>query len=119
VQVATVGGTSGKFSQDQYTYVTPQSPPVPTTASGSISVLPPPSPPVEKCVVPKLKGLSLARAKSALADARCKAGKVTKPRGRKGPFAVKSSKPGEGASLPAGSEVELRLGSKPNKRGRK
>ena len=68
------------------------------------------------CVVPKVKGLSLSKAKSALTKAHCKAGKVTKPKKAKGALVVKSSKPGAGASLPVNSKVNLKLGPKPKKK---
>jgi hypothetical protein len=68
------------------------------------------------CVVPKVAGKKLAKAKSALKAAGCALGKVTKPRPRKGKklgrLVVKSSKPGPGASLLLGTPVDLRLGPK-------
>jgi hypothetical protein len=70
------------------------------------------------CVVPKLAGKSLMRAKSALAAANCKLGEVHKPKRPKGKgrpaLVVKSSNPRPGAS-PADGKVDLRLGSKPRK----
>jgi PASTA domain len=81
-------------------------------------VSPPPPPPVQ-CIVPKLAGKTLARAKSALRAANCAVGKVTKPKARKGkkpgPLVVKSSKPSAGTTLEAGSKVNLRLGPRPRK----
>ena len=75
------------------------------------------SPPV--CIVPKLAGKTLARAKPALKAANCGVGKVTKPKARKGrklgPLVVKSSKPSAGKIVEAGSKVNLRLGPKPRK----
>jgi hypothetical protein len=74
---------------------------------------PPPPPPV--CVVPKLAGKTLARAKAALATAGCKLGTVHKPRRRKGQkrrvLVVKSSNPAADAT-PADGQVNLRLGLK-------
>lgn len=71
------------------------------------------------CVVPKLAGKTLARAKAALRKANCGVGKVRKPKhgkGKKlGPLVVKSSKPSAGRTLPAGTPVNLRLGPKPRK----
>jgi hypothetical protein len=79
---------------------------------------PPPPPPPPACVVPKLAGKTLARAKEALRAASCKVGTVRRPRPRKGkplpPLVVKSSTPAAGAS-PADGEVDLRLGPKPKK----
>jgi IPT/TIG domain/Divergent InlB B-repeat domain/PASTA domain len=81
----------------------------------------PPPPPLaeEKCVVPKLKGMTLGKAKSALTRAHCKAGKVSKPKKSKGALVVKSSKPTVGTVLPAGSKVNLKLAPKPQKKGKK
>jgi hypothetical protein len=74
-------------------------------------------PPV--CIVPKLAGKTLARAKSALKAANCAVGKVTKPKARKGKklgqLVVKSSKPSAGKTLEVGSKVNLKLGPKPRK----
>ncbi|HSS03908.1 MAG TPA: S8 family serine peptidase, partial [Solirubrobacterales bacterium] len=70
------------------------------------------------CVVPKLAGKTLARAKAALTTAACKLGTVRKPRPRKGkpprPLVVKSSTPVAGAR-PADGKVNLTLGPKPRK----
>jgi hypothetical protein len=78
-----------------------------------------PSPPPATCSVPKLKGFSLGKAKSALKKANCKTGKVTQPRRKKrekrGPLVVKSSNPATGTVLPAGSEVDLGLRHKRKK----
>jgi hypothetical protein len=74
---------------------------------------PPPS-----CVVPKLAGKTLARAKAALTAANCKLGTVQKhkpPKGKKRRgFVVKSSNPPAGAR-PASGKVNLTLGPKPRK----
>jgi hypothetical protein len=80
---------------------------------------PPPPPPPAQCVVPKLKGKSLGKAKEALSKAHCKTGKVTKPKNKKGPLVVKSSTPSAGTSLPDSSKVNLKLGPKPTKKGKK
>jgi hypothetical protein len=79
---------------------------------------PPPPPPPPACVVPKLIGKKLVRAKDALALANCKLGTVRRPdrpsgKGRRA-LVVKSSTPGAGAN-PAGLTVDLRLGPKPKK----
>ncbi len=74
--------------------------------------VPPPA-----CIVPKLAGKTLARAKAALAAANCKLGTVSRPNRRKGKrraLVVKSSNPGPGAS-PANGKVHLKLGPKPRK----
>ncbi len=71
------------------------------------------------CIVPKLAGKKLGRAKAALREAHCGVGKVFRPKHRKGKrhgaLVVKSSTPAEGASLPAGSAVNLKLGHKHHK----
>jgi hypothetical protein len=80
-------------------------------APGSLIPVPPPF----ACKVPKLVGLPLTKAKSALGGAHCRLGKVTKPRARKGhklpSLVVKSSTPAAAAT--ASSPVDLRLGPKP------
>jgi len=69
-----------------------------------------PSPPAPRCVVPQLKGKSLARARGALAAAHCALGKVRKPKGaRLAGLRVKSSSPAAGTTLPSGAGVSLRL----------
>ncbi len=82
----------------------------PPAAGGSAS--PPPS---GGCKVPNLAGLSLAKAKSALAGAHCMLGKVTQPKARKGrklgALVVKSSSPAAGSSTTGA--VALTLGPKP------
>ncbi len=180
VKVTTIGGTSGNFPVDDYTFEGPAALSVSTAGTGSGSVTcdggacastyafgtkvtlvaapgagssfggwsgggcagtgpcivtmeantgvtatfnlippPPPPPPPPNCVVPKVKGLSLGKAKSALTKANCKTGKVTKPKAKKGkkqgPLVVKSSNPGAGTTLPANTKVDLRLVHKPKK----
>jgi subtilisin family serine protease len=71
---------------------------------------------VASCKVPKLAGLTLAKAKSALKTAGCTLGKVTKPKPKKGKklgaLVVRSSSPAAGAS--ASGPVALKLGPKPS-----
>lgn len=75
--------------------------------------------PTTACIVPKLAGKTLGRAKAALAAAHCSVGKVTKPKARKGkklgPLVVKSSTPSRGTALRFGGKVNLKLGLKPRK----
>ncbi|MGB7685723.1 MAG: IPT/TIG domain-containing protein [Solirubrobacterales bacterium] len=89
------------------------------TATFNADPLPLPPPPPPNCVVPKVKGMKLGKAKSALKDAHCTTGKVTKPKPKKGkkqgPLVVKSSQPVAGTILPADSKVDLRLKHKPKK----
>ena len=69
-----------------------------------------PSPPQARCVVPRLAGKTLAKARKALAAAHCALGKVRKPKDAKlSELRVRSSTPGAGMSLAAGSKVGLRL----------
>jgi hypothetical protein len=75
-----------------------------------------PPPEEVECKVPKLRGLSLGKARSALGRAYCKLGKVSKPKGKKlGPLVVKSSSPAAGALRPEGTKVNLKLGFRPKK----
>jgi beta-lactam-binding protein with PASTA domain len=97
---------------------------VTATFTASPVVKPPDSPPpAPGCVVPGLKGLSLAKAKAALTKALCTVGKVTKPKAKKGKklgaLAVKTSKPGAGTILPAASKVDLKLGPKPKRKSKR
>lgn len=59
------------------------------------------------CIVPKLKGKTLKAAKSALAKAHCKAGKVSKKFSKVKKGRVISQKPGAGKHEPAGTKVSL------------
>ncbi len=93
-----------------------------SACSAPISYTRPPHgdpPPSVRCVVPKLAGKKLARAKAALRDANCAVGVVTKPRARKdkklGQLVVKSSTPSAGTILADGGKVSLTLGPKPRK----
>ena len=84
-----------------------------------MTLLPPPSDgaPATKCVVPKLKGKTLGKAKSALIKANCKLGKVKKPKGSRGKkLIVKSTKPGAGAERAAGTKVGVTMKVKPQRR---
>ena len=111
------GNTSG-CSTSKATYVNAEDPVAgtgtptdPGTGNGG-----PPEP--RACVVPKLAGKTLARAKKALEAANCKLGKVTKPRRlagkRRRVLVVKSASPQPGAQ-PADSKVDLKLRVKPTK----
>lgn len=92
----------------------PKTPVDPGSGNGG-NTPPPPLPPAPACVVPKLAGKTLARAKAALKAAGCTTGKVRRPKPRKGQgqptLVVKSSTPAAGAS-PASGRVHLRLGPK-------
>jgi subtilisin family serine protease len=99
--------------------------PPPPPAVIAQSPPPPPPPPAvpKRCKVPKLKGLAKGKAKSALEKAKCKLGKVTKPKAKKGqklpPLVVKSSKPKAGTEHDAGKQVAVTLGPKPKPKPRK
>jgi hypothetical protein len=63
------------------------------------------------CVVPRLKGKTLAQARTLLSKAHCTLGKVTRPRhvtnGQK--LVVGSTRPGAGTKLPQGAKVAVTL----------
>ena len=84
--------------------------PSPATATWTVLV----------CKVPKLKGLTLTKAKRALGKAHCKLGRVAKPRrpkhGRPPALVVRSSNPRTGATRVYGTKVKLTLGLKPKRR---
>jgi len=77
----------------------------------------PPPPPKPSCVVPKLKGKTLAGARAALRRAHCVLGKITEPkrkRGRKQPrLVVGSTKPGAATKLSSGAKIAVTLLPKP------
>jgi hypothetical protein len=79
----------------------------------------PPPPPPAACIVPKLTGKTLGRARAALRAANCSVGKVHRPKHRKGKklgaLVVKSSTPSAGTNLAAGSTVNLKLGHQHHK----
>jgi PASTA domain/Divergent InlB B-repeat domain len=72
---------------------------------------PPPQPPVppagSECVVPRVTGKRLAAARSALAAARCRAGRVTATRSRARKGHVVRQSPRAGTRLRAGGKVDL------------
>jgi len=100
-----IGGPGGIWLQQKGV----ESTPAPQPGTGS-----PPPPPPPTCVVPKLAGKKLGRAKMALRKANCGVGKVSKPKHekgkRRGALVVKSSAPSAGTTLTAGSKVNLSLG---------
>ena len=82
-----------------------------------------PPPPVTHCVVPKLKGDSLATARRLLGAAHCLLGKVTKPKAKKNQrlrkLIVSGSTPGAGAKLASGSRIGLKLAQAPKPEAKK
>ena len=67
------------------------------------------------CVVPKLRGKGLKKAKRALKHAHCRLGKVRKPKGAEGALVVRSSSPGAGTKLGAGAKVGVKVGARKHK----
>ena len=61
------------------------------------------------CVVPKLTGLTVGMARTALKAASCRLGKVTRAKSRVRSFRVVSSSPGRGKRLAPGSRVAVVL----------
>jgi subtilisin family serine protease len=93
----------------------------PTTDSGGGDSGPTPTPTPNStpvCIVPKLAGKTLARAKAALRAAACTLGTMRRPRLHRGrrpqPLIVRSSNPAAGAK-PVSGKVNLTLGPKPRK----
>jgi hypothetical protein len=92
---------------------------LPLQGQGTAPPPPPPPPPVKpvvattpvKCIVPKLKGLTLKNAKRRLKSRHCAAGKITRKRSsRKWHGRVLATKPHRGARRPAGTRVALIVG---------
>jgi hypothetical protein len=89
-----------------------------TAATPAVSQTPPGVSPISAqiCHVPKLKGLSLAKAQHALTKAGCKLGRVKRPKQAKkshkhqGALVVTRQSVTVGASKPAGTRVDLTLG---------
>jgi beta-lactam-binding protein with PASTA domain len=72
---------------------------------------------VPKCVVPKVVGLKLAKAKARIKKAHCRVGKVTKrfsTRKKKG--RVLSQRPKPRKTLKSGAKVNLVVGKGPKRR---
>jgi hypothetical protein len=113
---AQIGGLGGIWLKQEGVVTPPQPPQDPGPRSGNGS---PPPPPPPTCVVPKLVGKKLGRAKTALRSANCGVGKVSKPKHekgkRRGGLVVKSSAPSAGTTLAAGSKVNLNLGHQHHK----
>jgi hypothetical protein len=84
VRVTTPAGQTAVTSTDRFTFATPA---------------------VPKCVVPRLKGLTLKKARKALTKSHCKLGKIKGPNGRKA--RIKKQKPKAGTVLKAGSKVKV------------
>jgi hypothetical protein len=72
--------------------------------------------PAPVCLVPKLKGLSLTKARRALSAAHCAVGRVKKPRHPRGKLVVVKQSLKPGAVRGAGTKVGLTLGPPPKRR---
>jgi hypothetical protein len=130
IAVSVPEGATATFSAaatDAIGNVSPCSTPISYTHTKKATPVDPPKPqPKPKvCVVPKLAGKTLKRAKAKLKAADCKLGTVTKPKklkakkGKKRPtLVVRSSTPRKGAR-PADRKVDLKLGTKPRKKARR
>jgi hypothetical protein len=70
---------------------------------------PPPPPPPAKCVVPKVVGKSLAKAKRSLSAAHCRTGAVRQGRSRLRRGLVYSQSRRAGARLPRGTRIGLHV----------
>jgi hypothetical protein len=85
-----------------------------TTAAPTPLPTPLPAPVPVRCVVPHLRGLSLGKAKTALAKAHCALGRVKQPkrlsRAQKKRLVVAAQSPAAARTLPAGTRVALTLG---------
>src|SRR3954447_149052 len=98
------------------------SPPADTTGSGSLSpaptsspsgTTPPPAPakPTVRCLVPKLKGLTLRRLKKALTKAHCRLGKIKKVKAKKSDRGrVLAHTPKAGTKKRAGTRIVVMMG---------
>ncbi|HEY6150450.1 MAG TPA: PASTA domain-containing protein, partial [Gaiellaceae bacterium] len=77
---------------------------------------PPPSPPPPRCVVPKVIGLTLSKAKAKIRRAHCRTGKVTKKiSSRRLRNHVLKQRPRKGTRLPNGGRVNLTVGKGPRR----
>jgi RTX calcium-binding nonapeptide repeat (4 copies)/PASTA domain len=88
-------------------YVPPPAPPAPPAPP------PPPSATKPACVVPRLRGRSLAKAKVLLVRAHCSLGKVTRVRSRVKRGTVLKQSPAPGLRRARGTKVSLRVSRGP------
>ena len=85
-------------------FVPPPAPPAP---------VPPPLAARQACVVPRVRGRTLARARVLLARAHCSVGKVTRVRSRAKRGVVLRQRPVAGSRRPRGAKVSLRVSRGP------
>ncbi|WP_374456318.1 PASTA domain-containing protein [Nocardioides sp.] len=95
----------GNASDSAFTDVAPACAPAPTPATVQMPVYVPTPVPATYCVVPQLKGLTLAKARTALTAAHCDLGKVTKGKAAK-------AKRGKVLSQAVPAKLEVRSGTK-------
>jgi cytochrome c peroxidase len=62
-----------------------------------------------RCVVPRLRGRTVAQARQMLRRSKCGLGLVLRPRRASGRLVISSQRPSAGASRPAGTRVAVRL----------
>jgi cytochrome c peroxidase len=62
-----------------------------------------------RCVVPGLRGRTVAQAKRLLSRSQCKLGLILTPRGAKGRMVVSSQRPSAGTKRPLGTRVAVRV----------
>ena len=62
-----------------------------------------------RCVVPRLRGRTVAQARRLLARAKCRVGTIRRPRHARGRLVVAAQKPRAGTRRPVGARVKLRL----------
>jgi Ca2+-binding RTX toxin-like protein len=74
---------------------------------------PPPARAAQACVVPRLRGRTLARARVLLARAHCSVGRVTRVRSRVKRGVVLRQRPAAGSRRPRGAKVSLRVSRGP------
>jgi hypothetical protein len=84
-------------------FVPPPAPPAP----------PPPARAAQSCIVPRLRGRTLARARVLLARAHCSVGRVTRVRSRVKRGVVLRQRPVAGSRRPRGAKVSLRVSRGP------
>jgi cytochrome c peroxidase len=62
-----------------------------------------------RCVVPRLRGRSVAQARRLLARSKCRLGLVLQPRSGRGRLVVSSQRPAAGTRRPTGTRVAVRI----------
>jgi hypothetical protein len=95
----------GNATDSTFTDVAAACAPAPTPATVQVPVYVPTPVPATYCVVPQLKGLTLAKAKAAVTKAGCALGRVTKKK-------ASAAKRGKVLSQAIPAKVEVRTGTK-------